>query len=97
MNRSFELNLRCFAVFYTSWLPEVQNIYYQGCRRKLVPTSSNMPKLLSFFNCAAALMTSKLQNLAIDSMSDYTHLISPDPVGESVKTPARQMHEQVDT
>lgn len=62
-----------------------------------MPTSSNMPKLLSFFNCAAALMTSKLQNLAIDSMSDYTHLISPDAVGESVKMPARQMHKQVDT
>ncbi|XP_030285119.1 dynein heavy chain 7, axonemal isoform X1 [Sparus aurata] len=70
------------GILLKNWLPEVQNIYYQGCRRKLVPTSSNMPKLLSFFNCAAALMTSKLQNLAIDSMSDYTHLISPDPRSE---------------
>lgn len=51
-----------------------------------MPPSSNMAKIESFFNCAAALMTSQLQNLAIDSMRDYTNLISPDPVGESIKT-----------
>lgn len=30
----------------------------------------------------ATLMTFQLQNLAMDSMMDYTHLISQDPVGE---------------
>ncbi|XP_019118943.2 dynein heavy chain 7, axonemal [Larimichthys crocea] len=61
------------------WLYEVQLIYDQGCRRRLVPPSSNMPKLTSFFNCMATLMTFQLQNLAMDSMMDYTHLISQDP------------------
>ncbi|XP_041805973.1 dynein heavy chain 7, axonemal [Chelmon rostratus] len=70
------------GILLKNWIPEVQNIYYQGCRHKLVPASSNMPKLLSFYNCAAALMTSQLQNLAIDSMRDYTHLISKDPRSE---------------
>lgn len=64
----------------TSWIPEVHNIYYQGCRRKLLPASSKVAKLQSFFNCVAALMTSLLQNLAIDSMKDYTNLISQDTV-----------------
>ncbi|XP_044073688.1 dynein axonemal heavy chain 7 isoform X2 [Siniperca chuatsi] len=70
------------GILLNNWVPEVQHIYYQGCRRMLVPASSNMAKLLSFFNCAAALMTSQLQNLAIDSMRDYTQLISQDPRSE---------------
>ncbi|TDH07133.1 hypothetical protein EPR50_G00120640 [Perca flavescens] len=66
-------------ILLKTWLPEVHNIYYQGCKYELVPASKNMSKLLSFFNCAAALMTSQLQNLAIDSIRDYTHLIAQDP------------------
>ncbi|KAF3842869.1 hypothetical protein F7725_001718 [Dissostichus mawsoni] len=69
-------------VLLKNWVPEVHNIYYQGCRSQLVPASSNMPKLLSFFNCAATLMTMQLQSLAIDSMRDYTRLISQDPKSE---------------
>uniref|UniRef100_A0A3B4YVU2 Dynein axonemal heavy chain 7 n=1 Tax=Seriola lalandi dorsalis TaxID=1841481 RepID=A0A3B4YVU2_SERLL len=65
-------------ILLRDWIPNVQNIYYHGCRRKLVPACSNMAKLLSFFNCAAALMTFQLQSLAIDSMRDYTNLISQD-------------------
>ncbi|XP_075466156.1 dynein axonemal heavy chain 7 [Ascaphus truei] len=57
------------------WFPEVQNIYYQGNKRKQVPSNSNYSKLESFFNCAAALMTRQLQSLALDSMQDYTDLI----------------------
>ncbi|KAK2839527.1 hypothetical protein Q5P01_013267 [Channa striata] len=64
------------GILLKNWIPEVQNIYYQGCLHKLVPASSNKAKLLSFFNCAAALMENQLQNLAIDSMSDYTNLLS---------------------
>ncbi|XP_074514231.1 dynein axonemal heavy chain 7 isoform X2 [Sebastes fasciatus] len=70
------------GILLKNWLPEVYNIYYQGCRHKLVPASSNKAKLLSFFNCAATLMTSQLQNLALNSMRDYTHLISQDPQSE---------------
>ncbi|XP_047456328.1 dynein axonemal heavy chain 7 isoform X2 [Mugil cephalus] len=67
------------GILLKNWVPEVQNIYYQGYRRKLVPSSNNMAKIQSFFNCAGALMTSQLQNLALDSMSDYTRLLSKDP------------------
>ncbi|XP_069555029.1 dynein axonemal heavy chain 7 [Brachyistius frenatus] len=67
------------GILLTKWVPEVQNIYYQGCKYKLVPPCNKRVKLQSFFNCAAALMTSQLQNLALDSMRDYTHLISQDP------------------
>ncbi|XP_029937135.1 dynein heavy chain 7, axonemal [Myripristis murdjan] len=63
------------SILYNKWLPEVQSIYQRG-KRKLVPSNSNMTRLQSFFNCVAALMTSQLQSLALDSMRDYTHLIS---------------------
>ncbi|KAM9347669.1 dynein axonemal heavy chain 7 [Symphorus nematophorus] len=69
-------------ILLKNWVAEVQSLYYQGCRHKLVPAASNMPKLLSFFNCAATLMTSQLQNLALDSMRDYTQLISQEPRSE---------------
>ncbi|KAM6984938.1 dynein axonemal heavy chain 7-like [Aplochiton taeniatus] len=62
------------------WFPEVQHIYYQGNKRKLVPSNSNTAKLQSFFNCVAALMTGQLQSLVLDSTLDYTHLISQNPL-----------------
>ncbi|XP_061547478.1 dynein axonemal heavy chain 7 isoform X6 [Phycodurus eques] len=65
------------------WLPEIHNIYYHGSRRKLVPTQSQMEKLQSFFNCTATLMGIQLQNLVLDSMSDYTRLICPSPDSET--------------
>ncbi|XP_064419638.1 dynein axonemal heavy chain 7 isoform X2 [Latimeria chalumnae] len=61
------------------WFPEVQNIYYQGNKRKQVPSNSNSAKLESFFNCAATLMTSHLQSLALLSIQDYTDLIAQPP------------------
>ncbi|XP_056144845.1 dynein axonemal heavy chain 7 [Lampris incognitus] len=66
------------GVLLKKWFPEVQNIFYQGSKRKLLPRNSNMAKLQSFFNCVAALMTSQLQSLALDSIRDYTHLICQD-------------------
>ena len=60
---------------YFRWFPEVQNIYYQGNRRKQVPSNHNAKKLESFFNCAAALMTQHLQELCLDSMDDFTDLL----------------------
>ncbi|XP_019945265.2 dynein axonemal heavy chain 7 isoform X2 [Paralichthys olivaceus] len=70
------------GILLRKWIPEVQNIYQQGSRVKLVPTSDKTSKLLSFFNCAATLMTSQLQSLALDSMRNYTNLISPDKLSE---------------
>uniref|UniRef100_A0A3Q3KEU7 Dynein axonemal heavy chain 7 n=1 Tax=Monopterus albus TaxID=43700 RepID=A0A3Q3KEU7_MONAL len=69
------------GVLLRDWIPQVLNIYYQGFRHKLVPASSRA-KVLSFFNCAATLMTLQLQNLALDSIRDYTSLISQDPKSE---------------
>ncbi|KAJ1187209.1 hypothetical protein NDU88_003988 [Pleurodeles waltl] len=61
------------------WFPEVQNIYYQGNKRKQVPSNANSAKLESFFNTAAALMTTQLQSLALLSIQDYTDLIVQPP------------------
>ncbi|XP_034417782.1 dynein heavy chain 7, axonemal [Cyclopterus lumpus] len=70
------------GILLKEWVPEVHNIYYQGWRGKLLPSSKHKDKLLSFFNCATALMTSQLQSLALNSMRDYTHLLSQDPQSE---------------
>ncbi|XP_061296692.1 dynein axonemal heavy chain 7 isoform X3 [Bos javanicus] len=61
------------------WFPEVQNIYYQGNKKKLLPTGDSSAKMESFFNCAATLMTLQLQELALVSMQDYTDLIAQPP------------------
>ncbi|XP_041433138.1 dynein heavy chain 7, axonemal isoform X2 [Xenopus laevis] len=61
------------------WCPEIQNIFYQGNKRKQIPTSSNYKKLESFFNCAATLMNEQLQSLALVSIQDYTDLIVQPP------------------
>ena len=57
------------------WFPEVQNIFYQGNKRKQVPSNQDQERLEAFFNCAATLMTEQLQNLALDSLNDYTDLL----------------------
>ncbi|XP_067117728.1 dynein axonemal heavy chain 7 [Osmerus mordax] len=67
-------------ILLKKWFPEVQHIYYQGNKRKMVPSNTNAAKLQSFFNCVAGLMTSQLQSLALESMQDYTHLISQNPL-----------------
>ncbi|XP_044288081.1 dynein axonemal heavy chain 7 [Varanus komodoensis] len=64
---------------FKKWFPEVQNIYYQGNKRKQVPTNASSAQLEAFFNCAAALMTQQLQSLALDSMQDFTNVIVPPP------------------
>ena len=53
----------------------MQNIFYQGNKRKLVPSNQFMDKLESFFNCAATLMTKQLQTLCLESLKDYTDLL----------------------
>ncbi|CAG5865931.1 unnamed protein product, partial [Menidia menidia] len=67
------------------WVPQVQNIYYQGSMHKLVPSFSNLTKLESFLNCVAALMTHQLQNLGLNSLRDYTRLICKDLHSNSSK------------
>lgn len=62
-----------------TWIPEVQNIYYQGNKKKQLPTGDSSAKLDSFFNCAATLMTLQLQDLALVSMQDFTDLIAQPP------------------
>lgn len=62
------------------WFPEVQNIYYQGNKKKQLPTGDSSAKLDSFFNCAATLMTLQLQDLTLVSMQDFTDLIAQPPV-----------------
>nr|XP_051704293.1 dynein axonemal heavy chain 7 isoform X3 [Oryctolagus cuniculus] len=62
-----------------TWIPEVQNIYYQGNKKKQLPTGDSSTKLESFFNCAATLMTLQLQDLALVSMQDFTDLIAQPP------------------
>jgi len=64
--------------FLISWALEVQNIFYQGSKRKLVP--SNQDKLEHFFNCAATMMTQHLQSLALDSIADFVDLLVQPPV-----------------
>uniref|UniRef100_A0AC11BAF2 Dynein axonemal heavy chain 7 n=1 Tax=Ovis aries TaxID=9940 RepID=A0AC11BAF2_SHEEP len=61
------------------WFPEVQNIYYQGNKKKLLPTGDSSAKMESFFNCTATLMTLQLQELALVSMQDFTDLIAQPP------------------
>ena len=64
------------------WFPEIQNIYYQGNKRKQVPSHQNEEKLKSFFNCAATLMTEQLQNLCLHSIEDFANLIAQPPVSK---------------
>ncbi|KAA0715776.1 Dynein heavy chain 7, axonemal [Triplophysa tibetana] len=70
---------RANEVLLIRWIPEVQQIYNLGIKRKLVPSKTSVTRLRSFYNCVATLMTSQLQSLALESIQDYTHLIAQDP------------------
>lgn len=61
----------------------MQNIYYQGNKKKLLPTGESSAKMESFFNCVATLMTLQLQELALVSMQDFTDLIAQPPVSKT--------------
>ncbi|TRY59213.1 hypothetical protein DNTS_014611 [Danionella cerebrum] len=67
------------GILLKQWIPEVQQIYYLGNKRKLIPSNSSVTRLQSFYNCVATLMTSQLQTLALASIQDYTHLIAQNP------------------
>ncbi|XP_073489206.1 dynein axonemal heavy chain 7 isoform X1 [Aquarana catesbeiana] len=64
-------------ILLKKWIAEIQNIYYQGNKKKQIP--SNSKRMESFFNCTATLMTEQLQSLALASMQDYTDLIIQPP------------------
>ncbi|CAL8107738.1 unnamed protein product [Calicophoron daubneyi] len=61
------------------WLNEVQNIFYQGNKKKLIPNNDNSGKLEAYYRCAATLMTENLQNLGLASMLDYKNLVCRPP------------------
>ncbi|XP_025904004.1 dynein heavy chain 7, axonemal [Nothoprocta perdicaria] len=63
------------VILSRKWFPEVQNIFYQGNRKKQIPSSANSVALASFFSCAATLMTRQLENLLLYSIQDFTDLI----------------------
>ncbi|XP_048808316.1 dynein axonemal heavy chain 7 isoform X2 [Lagopus muta] len=63
------------AVLSRKWLPEVQKIFYQGNKKKQIPSNASTAKLEAFFRCAATLMTRQLQQLLLQSIQDFTDLI----------------------
>lgn len=74
------LLLVIFASLVCRWCPEVQNIFYQGNKRKLVPSNQDPAKLEHFYNCAATLMAMNLDELMEESLDDYTDLLVQPPV-----------------
>ena len=59
----------------------MQNIFYQGNKRKLVPSNQDQAALESFFDCAGTLMTDHLQKLVLASIQEYTDLLVRPEVG----------------
>ena len=74
------LTMAFLFVVSVRWLPEVQTIFYQGNKRRLVPSNQNQSRLESFFNCAGTLMTENMQQLTLMSIVDYTDLLCQPPV-----------------
>lgn len=62
--------------YFTRWFVEVQNIFYQGNKRKLVPSTNEPARLKSFFDCAACIMTGNLQSLCLNSLADYENILT---------------------
>ena len=63
-------------LLHSRWFLEVQNIFYQGNKRKQIP----LGQLEAFFNATATLMTNLLQELALNSITDYLHVFCCTPV-----------------
>ena len=74
----------------------MQNIYYQGNKRKQVPSNQNAKRLESFFNAAAVLMTNQLQMLALNSVDDFTKLFCPPAVSLLIDSSPNQAYNSVD-
>ncbi|CAN0131382.1 unnamed protein product [Bubo scandiacus] len=76
------------VILSKKWFPEVQKIFYQGNKRKQVPSNASITKLESFFGCAATLMTHQLQRLLLHSIQDFTDLfVEPSQSVQAYKHP----------
>ena len=56
------------------WFKDVQNIFYLGNKRKMVPLDDS--HLERFFDSVSVLMSNILRQLALDSIADYSELFS---------------------
>jgi hypothetical protein len=88
-NFLFFLSYSQTGQFCYRWVPEVQNILYQGNKRKLVPSNRDQIKLEHFFQCAGTMMTQQLQNLALDSAADFIDLLIQPPVSHHTSPGSR--------
>jgi len=61
------------------WFPEVQNIFHQGNKKKLIPGTHQTKRLQAFFNSAAILMGNQLQSLALNSLQEYSNILNSNP------------------
>ena len=55
----------------------MQNIFYQGNKRKLLPGTQQRKRLTAFFNSAAILMSNQLQSLALSSLNEFESMLQP--------------------
>lgn len=74
----FNYCLVCMCCNYR-WFRDVQNIFYLGNKRKLIPLNH----LERFFNSASILMSNILRQLALDSIADYSNLFSSSHVNKN--------------
>lgn len=79
------------------WFPEVQNIYYQGNKKRLLPSNQNAKRLEGFFNAAGVLMTNILQDLALQSLDAYAEIFCPPPVRTNSGFVYTFFHKPIDT
>lgn len=76
---AFIVKLQCtctLIIIIFRWFPEVQNIFYNGNKRKQVPFT----QLDAYFEGSAVLMTNLLRELALDSIDEYETVFCPQPV-----------------
>ena len=64
------------------WFPEVQNVFYNGNKKKQIP----LAQLDQFFESSAVLMTNMLRELALNSILEYEQVFCPPEVHVRVYT-----------
>lgn len=79
---NFDRKSFLFVSLLDRWVSDIQTIFYQGHKRRIVPSQDD-PKFRSFFNTVATLMTQCLQDMALFTIDDYTSLLITPP--ESIK------------
>lgn len=57
------------------WLSEVHGIFFQGNKRKQIPTD----RLGQFFEAVSVLMSSQLRELSLNSIASYLEMLCPMP------------------